>query len=641
MTPVSAFCPNCGAPVTFRWSSSIQTTCAQCWSILVRSDVNLAKVGVVSDLPPENSPIQIGTQGVYEKRGFTVAGRIIYDYEGGHWNEWHIVMSDGSSAWLSDAQADYAVTFPVTSEGLPPVKSLQVGSPFHWNRSEFQVTTITVARYRGVEGELPFQYWDKHQCPFVDLRSATADFATLDYSDDPPTLYIGRAVEFDSLQLKYLRDLDPATSTGGAMVKPTATAQSLSCPNCGGAVVVRAMGHSITVVCQHCSSVLDARSPQLRILQRFHAAMKQTPLIPLGSRGKWRGTEYEVIGYQQRDTTIEGESYDWREYVLFNPYKGFRYFTESGGHWNDAKAISSLPEAQGRGVKYLGRNYKPFEDCVARTEFVIGEFPWQVAVGDSCHVTDYVSPPYVLSSEAANHETTWSLGEYVAGADIWRAFALEGSPPEPQGIFENQPDKWGVSARQVWLKFAILAGVCLAILIWNEFTARRAEVLHGEYSFKQGAPGEASFVTRDFQLEGRPSPVEVKTWAQLSNQWIYLNYSLINESTGQAYDFGREVSYYSGFDSDGAWSEGSNTDSVTLPSVPAGRYYLRIEPESDPGVGEIPYSVTVIRGVTVAGLYWAAFALLLIPALVLSYRAHRFEQERWAASSPPFAGRRG
>ena len=67
-------------------------------------------------------------------------------------------------------------------------------------------TAITLARYRGVEGELPFQYWDKQEATFVDLRSRGDDFATLDYSGSEPILYLGKTVEFDSLQLKNLRE---------------------------------------------------------------------------------------------------------------------------------------------------------------------------------------------------------------------------------------------------------------------------------------------------------------------------------------------------------------------------------------------------------------------------------------------------
>ncbi len=207
MTQPTFNCPNCGAQITFRWSSSVQTTCDYCQSILVRSDVDLQKVGVVADLPPDSSPIQIGTEGIYRTKSFVVIGRIIYEYELGTWNEWHITMNDGASQWLSDAQDEYAVSFAAQGRVIPQAE-LNVGDICRWDGMDYQVTTITQAHYRGVQGELPFQYWDKEDVRFVDLKSTGGEFATLDFSDDPPALYLGRMVEFDDLHLKNLREFE-------------------------------------------------------------------------------------------------------------------------------------------------------------------------------------------------------------------------------------------------------------------------------------------------------------------------------------------------------------------------------------------------------------------------------------------------
>ena len=70
------------------------------------------------------------------------------------------------------------------------------------------VSTITKAHYRGVEGELPFQYWDKSDVVFVDLMSHSEKFATIDYSEDPPLLFLGESVEFEDLKLKNLRSFE-------------------------------------------------------------------------------------------------------------------------------------------------------------------------------------------------------------------------------------------------------------------------------------------------------------------------------------------------------------------------------------------------------------------------------------------------
>ena len=207
MSP-TANCPNCGAPIRFRWSSAVQTVCEFCHSILVRRDVDLERVGTVADLPQDSSPIQITTEGVYRNRAFQVVGRILYEYEQGGWNEWHAVFNDGASGWLSDAQAEYAVSFPAPMAGLPPASKVERGQQYRFNDVLYEVTSLTRAHYRGVEGELPFEYWDKDEVLFADLGTNDARFATLDYSDAEPLLFLGEMVDFDSLRMKGLREFE-------------------------------------------------------------------------------------------------------------------------------------------------------------------------------------------------------------------------------------------------------------------------------------------------------------------------------------------------------------------------------------------------------------------------------------------------
>jgi hypothetical protein len=209
MSAPTANCPSCGAPIVFRWSSAVQTTCEFCRSILVRTDVDLERVGVVADLPPDSSPIQIGTEGTYQNKNFVVVGRILYEYDQGGWNEWNIVFSDGTTGWLADAQLEYDVSFwTQPPEALPGPKQVRRGHEFNWNGKTYRATSTTTAHYKGVQGELPFQYWDKTDVRFADLRTTDGDFATIDYSDSPPLLFLGRAVDFDDLHFKNLRQFE-------------------------------------------------------------------------------------------------------------------------------------------------------------------------------------------------------------------------------------------------------------------------------------------------------------------------------------------------------------------------------------------------------------------------------------------------
>ena len=418
---------------------------------------------------------------------------------------------------------------------------------------------------------------------------------------------------------------------------PKAQAKALNCPKCGAAIVLRSFGQAETVVCASCHCILDAKDPNLAILQQFEIKTSDVrPLIPLGTRGKLRGTDYEVMGFQRRSTQVDGITYCWHEYVLFNPYKGIRYLSEYNGHWNDISICKMLPMSEGTSANYLGEIYKHFQTCDASTDFVLGEFPWQVRVGEKAAVTDYVHPPRVLSSEKLDKEVTWSIGEYMYGREIWEAFKLHGAPPEAMGVYENQPSPVTTNLAGMWVAFAAFAVLLLALIAGFDMRAKKEPVFWQTYRYSRAdSKAEASFVTDVFELTGRTSTVQVKTYAPVSNHWIYLNYALINQDTGQAWDFGREVSYFYGYDSDGSWTEGKQNDEVVIPSVPPGHYYLRIEPEADPSLPVIPYTVDVTHDVPVFGIYGIAFLALLAPVLIISFRAHTFERSRWSESDHP------
>jgi hypothetical protein len=203
----NANCPSCGAPVLFRWEHSVQTTCPYCKSVLVRTDIDLKLIGRVADLPMESSPLQIGSEGQYRSKPFHTIGRILYEYEQGIWSEWHIVFNDNSSGWLSDAQLEYDVSFLTNPPNpLPAATDVYVGMSFRWFDAVYTITSMTKAHYRGVDGELPFQYWDKRFVLFADLRTTSGRFATIDYSELNALLFAGEAMQFDDLHLRNVRE---------------------------------------------------------------------------------------------------------------------------------------------------------------------------------------------------------------------------------------------------------------------------------------------------------------------------------------------------------------------------------------------------------------------------------------------------
>ncbi len=69
-------CPNCGAPVPFASAIAVFAVCGHCRSSVVRRDAQVELMGVQAQLPPDISPLQVGTQGEFDGRPFTIIGRV-------------------------------------------------------------------------------------------------------------------------------------------------------------------------------------------------------------------------------------------------------------------------------------------------------------------------------------------------------------------------------------------------------------------------------------------------------------------------------------------------------------------------------------------------------------------------------------
>lgn len=415
------------------------------------------------------------------------------------------------------------------------------------------------------------------------------------------------------------------------------SAKTLACPSCGASLTVRAPGHSLSVVCSGCGAVLDAQSPDFAVIAKYEQKTKITPKIPLGARGKLRNEMYEVIGFLVRRIKVEDISYSWGEYLLFNPYLGLRWLTEYSGHWILAKAASGRPERDpvGKTVTYLGGTFRHFQTATAEAVYVLGEFPWRVRVGEKAVVEDYIDPPRVLSCEKAEKETTWSIGDHIEGHYLWQAFGLKGEPPAPQGVEIAQPSPYTAQARPMFRLFAGFVGAALLVQLLFHVVSQNKLAYEKTFAYERGR-GNAAVVSDVFELPGRRSNVMIDIRTDLANNWAYFNLALVNEETGRALNFGREVGYYFGRDSDGAWSEGAPGDRVYLPSIEAGRYYLLIEPETN--TPQLTYSVQVRRDVTRSSYFFYALGILVVPALIFWYRKRSFEYKRWAESDHPMWG---
>ncbi len=201
-------CPNCGAPLIFRSSVSVQSTCTYCQSMVVRHDMHLEKLGKVAELLDDMSPFQVGTTGGYRGKQFTLVGRIKVVYSAGTWSEWYALYDDGSEGWLAEAQGAYMMTFATDD---PDLQLPAMHAPMEQAKikgDEYLIEDVKVVTYAASEGELPFSFTPKETAKSIDLRAANGAFASVTIKENGRQLYLGEYMPFESFNFQNLRTLD-------------------------------------------------------------------------------------------------------------------------------------------------------------------------------------------------------------------------------------------------------------------------------------------------------------------------------------------------------------------------------------------------------------------------------------------------
>jgi hypothetical protein len=416
--------------------------CSYCRATVLRDGATTANIGKLSEILEDFSPIQLGTAGVWKGKNFTVIGRLRLKYADGAWNEWNIEFKDGTLAWLSDASGQFVVT-QLNASVKPPVgiDQLPVGRNINVNQQKYAVTDARTCVCIGGEGELPASANDGKEFTSVDLRSVGGNgFITFDYSDVPPSVYVGEACSRDELGLSNLRpDEEIERATG----KLKGAVTGFDCPSCGASLEYHA-GFGESIACPFCRAVVALVGDRRTVIVKQEELDSREPTISLGSKGVIRGKEYQVIGFMARS---DGESSEWEEYILFSKDGGFLWLTHSDGEWYLGEVLNSLPADRGDQVYHGGKLFRQKSQYTAKTTFVLGEFNWRVKIGDEVQVTEWVSGEANLSRETYLNEVTWTLSYKFPAAALAKAFALP-LAEEPKKTVQSGgiPSSWIIVA---------------------------------------------------------------------------------------------------------------------------------------------------------------------------------------------------
>jgi ribosomal protein S27AE len=665
-------CPQCGAPVTFQSSIAVFAVCEHCRSMVVLRGAALEALGVMAALPPDLSPFQIGTRGEWKGRGFEIVGRLRVEWEEGSWNEWCILYDAKTTGWLAEAQGLLMISFatPLT-EKLPAEASFYAPNlQLQLNGATWTVTDAKTVKYRAAEGELPFAAPPDESRVSVDFIGAKGGFSSIEIDGKELELFTGEYAQFTALNLTNLRKVP---GWDGEIEQEKGKTTALSCPSCGAAVNLRAAGQSMSAVCGSCGAIIDTATPELQVIQKADEAVRKLlPLLPIGQRGKLLGVDCEVIGFVSRTE----DSSTWFEYLLFNPWLGFQWLVSFQGHWTIVDRLTSMPAESGNKVYFAGRTYKLFAKGTATVGGVLGEFYWKVQRGEQAEVADYIDPPEIVSGETypGLAEVTWSHGKYITPKVVEEAFAVK-DLPAPEGVYLNQPNPFAKKWREV--RWPFFLSLPILFFVWAFTIPHEVKLLEAPFVFQRPlapapAPGptvtpipgslfdtiyklqqqsrpsatptstpisppptvdtQQTLVTPHFQLDGGDQRVEIEANAGVDNSWLDLDMDLVNAKTNETIPAPLEISYYHGYDSDGSWTEGDKNSSIALPAVPAGEYFLTIEPSADAKIDRLPFTVRVKSGGVFFGNCIVVLLLVMFYPIMVLWRGIRREKARWSES---------
>ena len=414
---------------------------------------------------------------------------------------------------------------------------------------------------------------------------------------------------------------------------PRPESAQLDCPECHTSITYYDVEGSEYYACPSCHAYFKYSGEQKpKVLGNYQQAPKTSPVLPLGTLGILDGARYRVVGVTSR-CEANHRQYSWREYQLLQPDTG-RYvqLAEYDGHWTLIWAASHLDKNR---QDFKLSDFKLFNKYQPRVNWALGEFDWDIESDNDLKVAEHINPPRLLVHEQRGRDNQWYRGRHVAPEELAAAFNISRSAlPHQQGTGAVQPAPGSDNNSALWTLTGIL--IAALLLVQLVLAVRSTAVLNQTVrvtpdTTATAAPGTGRVLVSPSFTLAHQTALDIELDATLSNQWLELPVSLVNEQTGQGFEFTKNIEFYSGVESGENWNEGSREAEAVLSRVPAGRYHLNFYPFTEKGVAP-EIRVTVWADPALPSNFFIVLALiLLVPALQM-LRRHSHERSRWSNS---------
>jgi predicted RNA-binding Zn-ribbon protein involved in translation (DUF1610 family) len=302
-------CPSCGAELVSKHIYVKKLVCNYCGQIaLVNANGLIAAQGKNNPLLDYSSVLRLNMKASAHDVQFEVRGRIRFNYAGGYWDEWAVILqgAEEKNVWIQeDDGALVAFTESEKKYNYSDIIQFEIGDTYKVGNEKIFITEKGDAVISGYEGEIvsgndlasTIKYWDG-------ILIGSGRIISIEFVNGRYTAFEGRPLSVDCIG-----DIDmpvQGSQKDTLMRTSLSPVKQITCTSCGAALSLF-RNTSGYYTCNYCQSVLDTRSKEARILEVLDTAIPVLSFIKLGycillkdklhvavGRTRWRNKYYEM-----------------------------------------------------------------------------------------------------------------------------------------------------------------------------------------------------------------------------------------------------------------------------------------------------------------------------------------------------------
>lgn len=346
---------------------------------------------------------------------------------------------------------------------------------------------------------------------------------------------------------------------------------SYTCKQCDTTTSISSSVTMESFCCPSCKALYVKDAGEFRFKSKFSYSLLDTS-IAIGKKCQIGNETYEVIGMLVKHL---GDFVYAREYTLQSNLGNYKYLSECEGHWILLKEIDDIDfNSKSRlEITYNDRVFKKYD--YYNNDIVLAQGFFDINLEEkSAFVVEYISPPFILSSENLN-ELHFYLGEHISKKEVKKMFNLEALPYK-SGVGILQPFPFHIlDTIKIFLITAILILTCFIF----QGSQENKEVVNNTISINEYV--NKDYVSQSFEVVDVAVPIKITLSSEVSNSWAYAGVSVVNEVTNEEEFAEQDIEFYSGYEDGYHWTEGSQSANFHICGLKPGKYHLVISPSAE------------------------------------------------------------